>query len=81
MIKAVQNAPLQYEVNANFLIKEMIWAGLSYRSGDAASAILGVQMNPYLENLSRPDILIWWMKWKFPRDQDENFTGVHPLPN
>jgi type IX secretion system PorP/SprF family membrane protein len=46
MIKAVQNAPLQYEVNANFLIKEMIWAGLSYRSGDAASAILGVQVNP-----------------------------------
>jgi type IX secretion system PorP/SprF family membrane protein len=47
MIKAVQNAPLQYEVNANFLIKEKIWAGLSYRSGDAASAILGVQVNPY----------------------------------
>jgi type IX secretion system PorP/SprF family membrane protein len=47
MIKAVQNAPLQYEVNANFLIKEKIWAGLSYRSGDAASVILGVQVNPY----------------------------------
>lgn len=46
MIKAVQNAPLQFDVNANFLIKEMIWAGLSYRSGDAASAILGVQINP-----------------------------------
>ncbi len=46
MIKAVQNAPLQYEVNANFLIKERIWAGLSYRSGDAASAILGIQVNP-----------------------------------
>jgi type IX secretion system PorP/SprF family membrane protein len=46
MIKAVQNAPLQYEINANFLIKERIWAGISYRSGDAVSAILGIQINP-----------------------------------
>lgn len=46
MIKAVQNAPLQYDLNANFLIKEKIWAGLSYRSGDAVSAILGVQVSP-----------------------------------
>lgn len=46
MIKAVQNAPLQYEVNANFLIKERIWAGLSYRSSDAVSAILGIQVSP-----------------------------------
>lgn len=46
MIKAVQNAPLQFDVNANFLIKERIWAGLSYRSSDAASVILGVQVNP-----------------------------------
>lgn len=46
MIKAVQNAPLQYDLTANFLIKERIWAGLSYRSGDAVSAILGVQISP-----------------------------------
>jgi type IX secretion system PorP/SprF family membrane protein len=46
MIKAVQNAPLQYDLNANFLIKEKIWAGLSYRSGDAVSAILGLQVSP-----------------------------------
>lgn len=46
MIKAVQNAPLQYDLNANFLIREKIWAGVSYRSGDAVSAILGVQVSP-----------------------------------
>jgi type IX secretion system PorP/SprF family membrane protein len=46
MIKAVQNAPLQYDLNANFLIKELIWAGVSYRSGDAVSALLGVQISP-----------------------------------
>ena len=46
MVKAVQNAPLQYDVNANFLIKDFIWAGLGYRSGSSASAVVGVQINP-----------------------------------
>lgn len=46
MIKMVENAPLQYDINANFLIKNMIWAGLAYRSNSSASAIVGVQVNP-----------------------------------
>jgi type IX secretion system PorP/SprF family membrane protein len=46
MVQAVQNAPILYYVNANALIKDMIWAGLSYRSGSAASVIAGVQVNP-----------------------------------
>jgi len=46
MIKIVANAPLQYEVNVNFLIKSMLWAGVSYRSGSNVSAILGCQVNP-----------------------------------
>lgn len=45
MIKAVQNSPIQFDLNANFLIKERIWAGLAYRSGSAVSAIAGVQIN------------------------------------
>lgn len=45
MVQAVQNAPLQYHINANFLIKEMIWAGASYRNGSAVSAIVGMQIN------------------------------------
>lgn len=46
MIKAVQNAPIEFDVNANFLIKDMIWAGLSYRSSSDASVLLGVQLGP-----------------------------------
>jgi type IX secretion system PorP/SprF family membrane protein len=46
MIKVVANAPVQYEVNTNCLIKNMIWAGLSYRSGSNVAAILGCQVNP-----------------------------------
>jgi type IX secretion system PorP/SprF family membrane protein len=45
MVKAVQNAPLQFDLNANFLIKELIWAGASYRNGSAVSVILGMQVN------------------------------------
>lgn len=46
MVKAVQNAPIEFDVNANFLIKDMIWAGLSYRSSSDASVLLGVQLGP-----------------------------------
>ncbi len=46
MVKAVANSPLQVDVNANFLIKEFLWAGLAYRYNASASAILGVQINP-----------------------------------
>lgn len=46
MIKMVQNAPVQFEINSNFLIKNMIWAGVSYRSSSALAAIVGVQINP-----------------------------------
>lgn len=45
MIKAVQNAPMQFDIGANLLIREMLWAGLSYRSSSSLSLILGYQIN------------------------------------
>lgn len=48
MVKMVQNAPLQYDVNVNCLIKNKIWAGLGYRSGSDVSALIGIQVNPQL---------------------------------
>lgn len=48
MVKMVQNAPLQYDVNVNCLLKNMIWAGVGYRSNSNISAIIGVQVNPQL---------------------------------
>ena len=44
----VQNAPLQYDVNVNCLIKNKIWAGLGYRSGSDISALIGIQVNSQL---------------------------------
>ena len=46
LVKAVEGAPLEVDVNANLLIKEILWVGLSYRSFADISGLLEVQMTP-----------------------------------
>ena len=48
LVKAVENAPVQVDLNANVLIKSLIWAGVSYRSMDSLDGLLGIQINPNL---------------------------------
>ena len=48
MIKYAQNAPIQYDLNLNVLISDIIWVGGSYRSGDAAVLLLEYQVNKKL---------------------------------
>jgi type IX secretion system PorP/SprF family membrane protein len=48
MVKYAQNAPLQYDINLNLLISDIIWIGGSYRSNDAAILILEYQVNKKL---------------------------------
>ncbi len=48
MVKAVQNAPVELDANANFLINKFLWLGGSYRTGDAVSALLGFQITKQL---------------------------------
>ena len=48
MVKMVQNAPVQFDVNVNALIKNKLWAGLGYRSGASMSVILGYQATSQL---------------------------------
>jgi type IX secretion system PorP/SprF family membrane protein len=48
MLKAVKSAPMQLDVAASAFIKEMIWAGLAYRTNSSMSIILGVQANKQL---------------------------------
>jgi hypothetical protein len=48
MVQAVQNAPPQLNLGANLLIKDLVWAGLSYRTGSSLSLILGLQANKQL---------------------------------
>jgi type IX secretion system PorP/SprF family membrane protein len=53
MTKAVQNAPVEWDINLNALIKESLWLGASYRTGADVSAIVGYQFNPqFLASLS-----------------------------
>ncbi len=53
MVKYVAAAPLQLDLGANLLIKDIIWTGLSFRTGSAISLLLGYQVNSqFLVNYS-----------------------------
>ena len=40
LFKVVEGAPLEVDINANFLFQELLWVGVSYRSFDSFDAIL-----------------------------------------
>lgn len=44
LLKYVDNAPLSIDINTNFLLKDIIWLGLSYRSFDSMDFIGSVQI-------------------------------------
>ena len=43
--KFVKGSPMSYDITANFLIKDMLWVGLAYRSGDAIALLTQIQLN------------------------------------
>lgn len=49
MIKYVQNAPVQIDVNGKFKYQNLFWFGASYRKLDSFSAFAGVIFNDVLE--------------------------------
>lgn len=49
LVKAVNNAPVEFDLNANFLIKELIWLGVSWRSFDSFDALFQLQVSPQLQ--------------------------------
>ena len=44
LVKVVEGAPLEVDINANVLIRELIWLGISYRSFDALSFLVEWQI-------------------------------------
>lgn len=48
MVRATWGAPLQYDISANFLVREMLWLGAMYRSGDALCATVTWLVNDNL---------------------------------
>jgi type IX secretion system PorP/SprF family membrane protein len=49
LIKAVEGAPVEFDLNANLLIKEVVWVGLSWRTFDSFDAILQLQVTDQLQ--------------------------------
>ena len=48
LVKAVPGAPVSYDINANLLIKEVLWVGFSYRPEDAVSGLIEMLLTPQL---------------------------------
>jgi type IX secretion system PorP/SprF family membrane protein len=49
LIKAVEGAPVELDLNANLLIKEVLWVGASWRSFDSVDALFQLQLTPKLQ--------------------------------
>jgi len=45
LVKYAQHAPMQVDLNLNFLLSNIFWVGASWRSGDALVAIFEYQIN------------------------------------
>ena len=48
LVKAVQGAPVEYDINANLLVKEVLWLGASYRTDDALSFLVEMLLTSQL---------------------------------
>lgn len=49
LIKTVEGAPIEFDVNANLLINELIWIGISWRSFDSFDALFQLQVTDGLQ--------------------------------
>jgi type IX secretion system PorP/SprF family membrane protein len=48
MIKTVNGAPMELDLSCNLMLRDFVWAGLAYRTGDAVSLLLGAQLTKQL---------------------------------
>jgi type IX secretion system PorP/SprF family membrane protein len=49
IIRAVNGAPLSFDIAANFLIKQKLWLGAAYRYQDAVAAMVSFNFTPHLQ--------------------------------
>jgi type IX secretion system PorP/SprF family membrane protein len=45
LLKYVESAPLEADINAHFLYRDQLWLGASYRTNDAITAMIEYQTN------------------------------------
>lgn len=48
MMKVVKNTPIQLDLGANVIVRDLFWGGLSFRTGSTLSLLLGIQANKQL---------------------------------
>ncbi len=48
LLKLVDNRPVEFDINSNFLIDEVLWVGISYRSAKAMNFMTEVQVTDQL---------------------------------
>jgi type IX secretion system PorP/SprF family membrane protein len=48
LLRWVESGPFQYDINANLLIKEIVWVGVSYRMKDAIDGLIEFNINRQL---------------------------------
>ncbi len=46
LVKAVKNAPTQYDLNANVLIKNLLWLGINHRWKESNALLMALQLGP-----------------------------------
>ncbi|MEQ8582290.1 MAG: type IX secretion system membrane protein PorP/SprF [Marinoscillum sp.] len=49
LVKSVGGAPVEFDFNANLILDDKLWIGVSYRSFDALSLLLDIQLSPQLK--------------------------------
>ncbi|UII30119.1 type IX secretion system membrane protein PorP/SprF [Fulvivirga ulvae] len=49
LVKAVDGAPVEFDLNTNLLINEVVWLGLSWRSFDSFDALFQLQVTDRLQ--------------------------------
>ena len=45
LVKAVEGAPLSFDINSNFLLADVLWLGASWRSFDSIDLLVELQIN------------------------------------
>ena len=48
LLKWEEGGPFQYDINANMLIQEVVWVGVSYRMNDSVDGLLEMNINKQL---------------------------------
>src|SRR5690606_31628788 len=73
LLKAINGAPIQLDINAKLHIIDRVWAGLSYRTSDAIVPMIGVNSNKLYFGYSY-DIGLSKLK-KYENGSHEFFVG------